>query len=148
MWSIDKATPGFFCTDLVSLSEDNVLAVEGVQQRITRLIPGMAGLSYEERLSRLGLHSIEMCRVTGDLMETYKILPGLDMVDAERMFPIVGESKTTGWHCGTAASQRQGPGFNSWLGSLSVWSLHILPVSALASSGYSGFLSQSERLAG
>ena len=27
----------------------------------------------------------------------------------------------------TAASQHQGPGFDSQLGSLSVWSLHILP---------------------
>ena len=33
----------------------NVFAIEGVQQRFTRLIPGMAGLSYEERLSQLGL---------------------------------------------------------------------------------------------
>ena len=30
----------------------------------------------------------------------------------------------------TAASQRHGPRFDSLLGSLSVWSLHILPVSA------------------
>jgi len=36
-----------------------------------------------------------------------------------------------GWHGGTvvstAASQRQGPWFNSWLGSMSVQSLHFLP---------------------
>ena len=48
----------------------------------------------------------------------------------------------------TAASQRQGPGFDSWLGSLSVRSLHILPVSAWVSSGCSGFLPQSERRVG
>ena len=44
----------------------------------------------------------------------------------------------------TAASQRQGPGFDSRLRSLSVWSLHILPVSAWVSSGCSGFLPQSK----
>ena len=44
----------------------------------------------------------------------------------------------------TAASQRQGPRFNSGLGSLSVWSLHILLVSAWVSSGCSGFLPQSK----
>ena len=43
----------------------------------------------------------------------------------------------------TAASQLQGPGFDSQLGSLSVWSLYILPVSAWVSSGCSGFLPQS-----
>ena len=44
----------------------------------------------------------------------------------------------------TAASQHQGPGFNSGLGSLSVWSLHVLPVSARVSSGCSSFLPQSK----
>jgi len=44
----------------------------------------------------------------------------------------------------TAASQRQGPGFNSSLGSLSVWSSHILAVSAWVFSGCSGFLPQSK----
>ena len=29
-----------------------------------------------------------------DLIETYKILTGLDRVDSERGFPMVGESKT------------------------------------------------------
>jgi len=52
------------------------------------------------------------------------------------------------WHGGTmvstAASQRQGPGFDSLLGSLSAWSLHILPVSAWVSFGCSGFLPQSK----
>ena len=43
-----------------------------------------------------------------------------------------------------AASERQGPGFNSGLGSLSVWSLHVLPVFAWVSSGCSGFLPQSK----
>ena len=56
----------------------------------------MAGLSYEERLSRLGFYSPEFRRVRGDLIETYKILTGLDRVDSERMFPMVGESRTRG----------------------------------------------------
>ena len=68
----------------------DVLAIEGAQRRFTRLIPGMAGLSYEERLSGLGLYSLEFRRVRGDLIETYKILTGLDKIDSERMFPMVG----------------------------------------------------------
>ena len=44
----------------------------------------------------------------------------------------------------TAASQRQGPGFDSQLEPLLVWSLHVLPVSVWVSSGCSGFLPQSE----
>ena len=52
------------------LSKD-VLAIEGVQRRFTRLLPGIAGLSYEERLSQLGLYSLEFRRVRGDLIETF-----------------------------------------------------------------------------
>ena len=44
----------------------------------------------------------------------------------------------------TVASRRQGPRFDSGLGSLSVWSLHVLPVSAWVSSGCSGFRPQSK----
>ena len=33
----------------------------------------------------------------GDLVETYKILTRLDRVDSERMFPMVGESRTRGY---------------------------------------------------
>merc|ERR1712035_33517 len=44
-----------------------------------------------------------------------------------------------------AAAQQEGPGFESpsWQG-LSVWSLHVLLVSAWVLSGYSGFLPQSK----
>ena len=44
----------------------------------------------------------------------------------------------------TAVSQRQGSGFNSGLGSLTVWSLHVLPVSVSVSSRCSGFPPQSK----
>ena len=46
----------------------------------------------------------------------------------------------TGQHSGavvsTVASQQEGPGFEG----LSVWSLHVLPVSAWVLTGFSGFL--------
>ena len=74
----------------------DILAIEGVQRRFTRLIPGMSGLSYEERLDRLGLYSLEFRRLRGDLIETYKILKGLDRLDAGRLFPMLGKSRTRG----------------------------------------------------
>ena len=52
-------------------------------------------------------------------------------------------SRQGGTVVSTAASQRQGPGFDSRLGSLSVRSLHALPVSAWVSSRCSNFLPRS-----
>jgi len=50
-------------------------------------------------------------------------------------------------HPDPTVAQRQGPGFDSRLGSLPVRSLHVLPVSTWVSSGCSSFLPQSERRA-
>ena len=47
-----------------------------------------------------------------------------------------------------AASQQEGRGFDSGARAcdLSVWSLHVLPVSAWVLSGFSGFLPQSKNM--
>ena len=73
-----------------------VLALERVQRRFTRMIPEMENLSYEERLRTLGLYSLEFRRMRGDLIESYRILQGLDRVDVERMLPRVGKTRTRG----------------------------------------------------
>ncbi|XP_059843112.1 uncharacterized protein LOC132403641 isoform X1 [Hypanus sabinus] len=80
----------------------DILATEGVQRRFTRLIPGnlidflTAGLSYDERLDRLGLYSLEFSRLRGYLIETYKILKGLNRLDAGRLFLMLGKSRMRG----------------------------------------------------
>ena len=71
----------------------DILALEGVQRRFTRLIPEMRELAYEERLS---LYSLELRRLRGDLIATYKIMKGLDRVEAERFFPLRKETRTRG----------------------------------------------------
>ena len=74
----------------------DILALEGVQRRFIRLIPEMRGLDYEERLSRLGLYSLEFRRMRGDLKETYKIMKGMDRVGVERFFLLRKDSRTRG----------------------------------------------------
>jgi len=74
----------------------DILALEGVQRRFTRLIPELRGLAYEERLSRLGLYSLEFRRMRGDLIETYKIMKGIDKIEAGKLFPLAGETRTRG----------------------------------------------------
>ena len=39
--------------------QKDVEALERVQKRFTRMMPGMEGISYEERLEKLGLFSLE-----------------------------------------------------------------------------------------
>ena len=50
--------------------------IESVQHRATRMIPGMSKLSYEERLRKMDLPTLEYRRKRGDAIEAYKYLHG------------------------------------------------------------------------
>ena len=52
--------------------------MERVQRRATRLIPGLARLSYEERPKETGLYTLERRRLRGDMIEMFKIMKGVD----------------------------------------------------------------------
>ena len=61
--------------------------IERVQRRFTRMLPGLGSMPYENRLSELGLFSLERRRIRGDLIEVYKMMRGIDRVDSQRLFP-------------------------------------------------------------
>jgi hypothetical protein len=52
----------------------DILAIERVQRRFTRLFPNLRERDYETRLYELQLFSMERRRLRGDLIEAYKIL--------------------------------------------------------------------------
>ncbi len=49
-------------------------AIENVQRRATKQLPGMRDLQYPDRLKKLGLLTLAYRRVQGDMIETYKLL--------------------------------------------------------------------------
>src|SRR6218665_2667058 len=60
--------------------------LEKVQRRATKMIQGYKDLSYEERLIRCGLTTLEKRRSRGDLIEAYKIITGKESIQWERFF--------------------------------------------------------------
>ena len=64
----------------------HIRLIEGVQRRFTRMIPELKRLSYEARLKRLNLTTLEIRRIRGDLIEVYKILNGLEKINPDSMF--------------------------------------------------------------
>ncbi|KAF2344476.1 hypothetical protein FHG87_024768 [Trinorchestia longiramus] len=51
--------------------------MEKIQRKATKMIPELRNLSYERRLQRLELITLEQRRLRGQLIETFKYLNGL-----------------------------------------------------------------------
>eukprot|EP00061_Rhincodon_typus_P007449 g29158.t1 len=56
----------------------DVEALERVQKRFTRMLPGFEDMSYKERLEKLELFSLEWQKLRGDMIEVYKIMKCID----------------------------------------------------------------------
>jgi len=52
------------------------------------MVPGLAKLSYEERLKKLGIPSLSYRRFRGDMIEIYKYLHGLYCIDCSDILPL------------------------------------------------------------
>ena len=72
--------------------------LERVQKLATRMMVGQSGMTYSDRLRRLGLFSLRRRRARGDLIETFEILKGLTKVDFQNLFELAPSSGTRG-HC-------------------------------------------------
>ena len=65
------------------LSEKLITKIESIQRRATKMVFEIRSLSYEERLNALGLTTLELRRKRTDLIQTYKIINGIDEVDID-----------------------------------------------------------------
>ena len=59
----------------------NMDAIERVQRRATKMVPSLQDLSYQERLQKLKLETLDYRRRRADLLEAYRIINGLHKLD-------------------------------------------------------------------
>jgi hypothetical protein len=76
--------------------KQDVERLEAVQHRATKMILGMNGLTYEERLKALNMYSMKRRYLRGDMIEVYKMFSGLSDLKVEKIFALETENRTRG----------------------------------------------------
>ena len=68
------------------LYKKDKIIIENVQRSATKLVATCKNLPYQERLRKLGLPTLEYRRERADMIQTYKILHGIDKLDNDKLF--------------------------------------------------------------
>ena len=58
----------------------DIVTLEHIQRRATKITPGLRDLSYEERLKECGLTTLETRTLRGDHIEVFKIFNGYEIL--------------------------------------------------------------------
>ena len=66
------------------ITKKNKQSIENLQRRATKMVPEIENLSYEERLRKLNLPTLEYHRRRGALIQMFKILHGIDDTDSTK----------------------------------------------------------------
>ena len=74
----------------------NIEAIESVQRRFTKRLPGLSNLPYRERLKSLDIPSLELRRLQTDLFWCYKIIFGMVDVKCDEFFALSTFTSTRG----------------------------------------------------
>ena len=82
---------------LRSTKKKDKIMLENVQRRATRLVKCLNYLSYPERLKALGLRMLEYRRERANMVQVYKILHNIDIVNNEKLFKMVPYISTRGY---------------------------------------------------
>ena len=70
--------------------------IEEVQRRTTKLIVILSQLCYQDRLRNLGLPTLEYRRLRADMLQTYRIMTGIDRISPDSLFSMSNITLTRG----------------------------------------------------
>ncbi|XP_064278193.1 uncharacterized protein LOC135301750 [Passer domesticus] len=74
----------------------DMLLLQQAKWRATKMIKGLENVSYEERLRKMGLFSLEKTRIKADLIDVYEYLKGGFQEDGARLCSVMPSNGTRG----------------------------------------------------
>ena len=77
-----------YCSLVWTPGIKGILRIEKIQRMVTKMIPSISTLNYEERMKRTGLITVENRRVRAVLPEVFKITKGFVKVDPATHFSM------------------------------------------------------------
>ena len=81
-----------------SHTRENIIKIEKIQKRFTKTLAGYINLSYNERLIKANLKSLELSRLHADMILCYKILHDLVDIDKHNILRYELSSRITRGH--------------------------------------------------
>ena len=75
--------------------QKDIDSIEKIQRRATKLVPGLKKLSYEERLMKLKLFTLEERRIRGDMILLYKMFHGHVDFNPNKLFTVNTDNRTS-----------------------------------------------------
>ena len=72
--------------------QKDINTLEAVQKRATRMVTGLQETCYESRLKELGLTTLETRRIRADMLEVFKIMKGIERINADDLFEMSTQS--------------------------------------------------------
>ena len=69
-------------------TQKDIIRLENVQRRATKLVSKLRNKEYEDRLRDLKLIKLEDRRIRGDMILTYRLLKGEEGIDYEKFFKL------------------------------------------------------------
>ena len=76
----------------------DIRKLERIQRTATKMVPELRDLQYEERLSKMGLPTLQARRERGDLITLYKIVNGIEKMDKQDLVVVIEKAGRTRGH--------------------------------------------------
>ena len=70
----------------------DIIKLERIQRRATKMIPNLRHIPYEERLEKTKLFPLEWRRMRGDLIETFKIFNRINNTHINKLYDLSDNS--------------------------------------------------------